>query len=179
VVVIRAAPEDAPAAGVLIFDECRKASGWTEGALCWLDATEQGPEACGIVDGLIDELVSLEREGVENPIATTTFPAAELWLAAQAMRLQDGRIVVSVAPAPANHVVELLACRYGLTGREREIVDLIARGLDTRAVTQALSISRYTLQDHLKSIFRKTGVHTRLKLVALVSAALSAQIPGS
>jgi DNA-binding CsgD family transcriptional regulator len=168
------APAGAPAAGVLIFDQSRRACGCTEGARSWLDA-----DGRSVVDELIDELVALEREGAANPTARATFPADELWLTAQAMRLEDGRIVVSVAPAPANHVVELLACRYGLTCREREIVDLLAHGLDTRAVTQALSISRHTLQDHLKSIFRKTGVHTRLKLVALVSAALSAQIPGS
>jgi DNA-binding CsgD family transcriptional regulator len=177
-VVTRAVSIGAPAAGVLILDKGRRPSGWTPGALRWLDEGN-GVLGRGVVDELVDELVALERRGVPNPTASTTFPAADLWIAAQAMRLQDGRIVVSVGPAPANQVVELLACRYGLTGREQEIVDLLARGLDTRAVTRELSISRYTLQDHLKSIFAKTGVNTRLKLVALVSAALSAQLPGA
>ena len=158
-----AASTDAPAAGVLIFDRARTLSAWTEGACAWRDS----------VDALLGEL-----DGALEATASTSFRADGRWVAAQAMRLEGGGIVVTVAPMPADEVVDSVASRYGLTGREREIVELLAHGLDTRGVTQTLSISRYTLQDHLKSIFRKTGVHTRLKLVALVSAAQSARLTG-
>src|SRR5262249_3472538 len=126
--VVTRATAGAPAAGVLLFDRDRRACGCTEGARKWLKDA--------VVGGLIDDLVAQEREGVQRATSRVTFPSDKLWLAAQAMRLEDGRIVVSVGPAPANHVVELLSCRYGLTGRETEIVDLLARGLDTRAVTR-------------------------------------------
>jgi DNA-binding CsgD family transcriptional regulator len=173
-----AATADAPAAGVLIFDAARRPSAWTDGALSWLEASALGPDHACVVDGLLEQLVALELEDGGSPTARTTFRAGERWIVAQAMRLADGGIVVSIDPLPADRVIEFLARRYGLTGREREIVDLLAHGLDTEGVTQTLSISRYTLQDHLKSIFRKTGVHTRLKLVALVSAAQSAKLHG-
>jgi DNA-binding CsgD family transcriptional regulator len=58
-------------------------------------------------------------------------------------------------------------CRiYALTPRERQVVAALVAGLDTRSVTERLFISRHTVQDHLKSVFAKIGVHSRRELVA-------------
>jgi DNA-binding CsgD family transcriptional regulator len=45
---------------------------------------------------------------------------------------------------------------------------VLLAGRDTHAVSRQLGISRHTVQDHPKSIFVKTGVHSRRELVALV-----------
>jgi hypothetical protein len=42
------------------------------------------------------------------------------------------------------------------------------KGLSTKEIAQALAISPFTVQDHLKSIFDKTRVHTRGELVGQV-----------
>jgi DNA-binding NarL/FixJ family response regulator len=51
-----------------------------------------------------------------------------------------------------------------LTGREREIVELVAKGLCNKSIANELDISGNTVRHHLTSIFAKLGVHDRLAL---------------
>jgi DNA-binding NarL/FixJ family response regulator len=50
-----------------------------------------------------------------------------------------------------------------LTRREREIMSLIALGLDSRAIARRLCISGRTERNHVASILEKLGVHSRLE----------------
>ena len=57
---------------------------------------------------------------------------------------------------------------YGLTNQEQTVTGLVCRGLSTRDIGERLHISAHTVQDHLKSIFEKTGVRSRRELVAAI-----------
>jgi DNA-binding CsgD family transcriptional regulator len=46
----------------------------------------------------------------------------------------------------------------GITGREWEVLALMASGLGNRAIAQRLSVSERTVETHVKSIFRKLGL---------------------
>ncbi|MBN2122662.1 MAG: response regulator transcription factor [Deltaproteobacteria bacterium] len=53
----------------------------------------------------------------------------------------------------------------GLTRREREVVHLLARGCRNLEIAQKLFISAYTVENHLRSIYRKMGVSNRTAVV--------------
>jgi DNA-binding CsgD family transcriptional regulator len=55
---------------------------------------------------------------------------------------------------------------YGLTFRERQLLQRVIVGTPSSVIAAQLHISANTVQDHLKSIFDKVGVRTRGQLVA-------------
>jgi DNA-binding NarL/FixJ family response regulator len=59
-----------------------------------------------------------------------------------------------------------LAWPAGLTGREVEVLRLIAAGCSNRAIAQALFISPNTVLHHVSNIFTKTGVANRAEAAA-------------
>jgi DNA-binding CsgD family transcriptional regulator len=93
------------------------------------------------------------------------------WLGLHATPLSGDRtakVAVIIQPAGLHDVAPLVARAYALTERERRITRMCLEGLSTRAIATALDISEYTVQDHLKSIFFKTGTRTRGELVGRV-----------
>ena len=48
-----------------------------------------------------------------------------------------------------------------LTKRERTLLEAVARGLSTKAISRELWISEKTVKFHLTNIYRKLGVHNR------------------
>ena len=56
-----------------------------------------------------------------------------------------------------------------LTRREREVLSCLAEGLSTVAIAMRFSISRTTVRNHVQSILRKLGVHSRLAAVVFAN----------
>jgi len=52
-----------------------------------------------------------------------------------------------------------------LTAREREVLDLIARGLDNGQIAAQLSVSEKTVRNHINSIFGKLGTPNRAQAI--------------
>ncbi len=55
---------------------------------------------------------------------------------------------------------------YGLTDRERKILELMVTGLIKKEIADQLSISYHTVDTHLRNIYSKLHVHTRTGAVA-------------
>jgi DNA-binding CsgD family transcriptional regulator len=76
---------------------------------------------------------------------------------------------VVIEPATAAEIASILLEASALTPREREVTRLLARGLATADVADALTLSHHTVRDHIKSVFEKVGVSSRAELVATLS----------
>jgi DNA-binding NarL/FixJ family response regulator len=98
-------------------------------------------------------------------------PSPSGWITLHAS-LPEGRangqvaIVLERAVGPETTAVRLEA--HGVTVREREVATLLAQGLSNGEIATTLVLSHYTVQDHIKSLFEKTGVTSRQELVARV-----------
>lgn len=52
-----------------------------------------------------------------------------------------------------------------LTDREKEICTMLAEGLTNKQIAEALYISEGTVKNYISSIYDKTGIHDRAKLI--------------
>ena len=67
------------------------------------------------------------------------------------------RVAVIVEPATRPHPPLLMAA-YGLTAREQDVTRSSCRASRRPAIAERLVVAPHTVQEHLKSIFEKTGV---------------------
>ncbi len=88
------------------------------------------------------------------------------WLAEQLQGIADGRPPLS--PAIARRLLryfqapppqEPAAC--DLSARERDVLGLLAQGVRIADIAGTLSISRHTVGDHVKNIYRKLNISSR------------------
>ena len=109
--------------------------------------------ACGYVlkTAASDELLTALRAAMENKC----FLSPEV-----------AQTVVESFTQPARDLESPLD---GLTGREREILQLIAEGLSSKEVATRLSISVRTVESHRSAVMGKLGVH---KVAGLVRFAI-------
>ena len=130
----------------------------------------QAPVPAAAMNAAAQLLASEEGIDTHEPVARTHLGDGR-WVAVRAARLRpSGLISVTVEPTTAAERLDLCVRAFGLTAREAEIVRKVARGLDTTSIASDLHLAPYTVQDHLKSIFVKTGVASRRDLVPLLSA---------
>ncbi|HEY4017745.1 MAG TPA: helix-turn-helix transcriptional regulator [Pseudonocardiaceae bacterium] len=73
-----------------------------------------------------------------------------------------------IEAAPTSDIAEMLMLAYGLTRRERQVLQRVIAGIPSSAIAAELHISVNTVQDHLKALFAKVGVRSRGQLVARV-----------
>ena len=78
--------------------------------------------------------------------------------------------VVTVAD-PATGSAAPAAPAVGLTPREREVLTLLADGLDVRQIASRMQVQVSTVRGYVKSLLGKFGVHSQLQAVVLASRA--------
>ena len=63
---------------------------------------------------------------------------------------------------------QALAGQYGLTPRELEVFQMLARGRDRAYIQEQLVVSRNTVKAHVKHIYAKLDIHSHQDLIDLV-----------
>src|SRR4051812_10037980 len=161
--------------GVIVLDHALTPVSSTATARSWIDSFPDAPllAAFKMLPAVIYPAAATARTGSRGAGAHALVRAVDRrWVMIEAAKLEGhdgGQIAVTLRAATATETFNLLCRAYALSQRERQVVAALVAGLDTRAITQRLFISRYTVQDHLKSVFKKTGVRSRRQLLARFS----------
>jgi DNA-binding CsgD family transcriptional regulator len=85
-------------------------------------------------------------------------------------------VAITARAAGAEEVFDVLCRAHALSPRERQLAALLLHGLSTEQLASALFISAFTVKDHLKAIFAKTGVRSRRELISHLTGRQSAAV---
>lgn len=185
---------------VLTLDNQLRITSRTAASQGWLDVLlPPQPDERAIpasVYNVAAQLLAAEAGIDDHPASARVHLAGGLWLTLRAARLAPDEtapgsvpgqrahtassIVVTIEEVSAAERLDLFARAFGLTAREQELLDQLATGSDTRAMARQMSLSEHTIQDHLKSIFTKTGARDRVTVLsrALGTRAIRRDEPG-
>ncbi len=174
------AAADGDVAGTLLFDADGRVLSLDAAASRWLDELA-GPgwksvtPELSMISAVVSRapMVAAGREGV--PAASRMRARSGRWIVVHASSLHHpdgstGPIAVTIGPAKSSQIAPIIIEAYGLTPREQDITQAVARGLSNAEIAAALHLSPYTVRDHLKAVFAKVGVVTRGELVAKLFA---------
>jgi DNA-binding NarL/FixJ family response regulator len=121
------------------------------------------------------QLLAVEAGVDSKPALARVRLMGGVWLTFRAARVEasaptpERDIAVTIEPTTPAERQLLYARSHALSPREAELLDLLVAGADTRAIAEALFVSQHTVQDHLKSIFAKTGARNRRTLLTRVT----------
>jgi DNA-binding CsgD family transcriptional regulator len=117
------------------------------------------------------QLVAGEAGVDPQPPSARVHLAEGRWLTLRAARLgapgrADAQIAVTIEEASPADRTAVFARAFGLSPRETQLLTHLTAGADTRAVAGDMFLSPNTVQDHLKSMFAKTGTRNRRTLLS-------------
>jgi DNA-binding CsgD family transcriptional regulator len=143
--------------------------GTTEALHLLSRAGQHRPGDAGLLSPVLG-VVSRQRASAEGVVRVRLRALDGGWLVLQAGPLQsdDGipRTVVTIEPARPPEIISVIAATVGLTGRETVVLDNLVAGHSSVEIGRRLFLSPHTVNDHVRHIFEKTGVHTRKELLA-------------
>jgi DNA-binding NarL/FixJ family response regulator len=87
----------------------------------------------------------------------------QIWASNSQLEHVVEALVHTPAIAPTHH-----KSNASLSGRERQVAQLIAEGLSNREVSEQLGLSEHTVKNYVFRLFEKLGISTRIELVLFV-----------
>ncbi|MEA2567701.1 MAG: hypothetical protein QOD49_2878 [Actinomycetota bacterium] len=170
-------PEGPVAPGLIVLSDRWEVESTTPGVERWLCELPDGDWDRGKLPSSVLSVAGRALRTAERPDEPGEIAVGRVlarsgnWVVLHGVCLVgDGtrRIAVIVEPAHPARISPLLMAAYGLTEREQEVTRLVLQGNSTVEIAQQLVVSGHTVQQHLKSVFDKTGVRSRRDLVGKV-----------
>jgi DNA-binding CsgD family transcriptional regulator len=169
-------PEGPNAPGLLVLSDDGEVESATPGVERWLAALPDGDLQAGKLPSAVLAVAGQALRTAEHPdqpgevAVSRVLSRLGTWVLLHGASLVSGprRVAVIVEPAHPARIAPLLMSAYGLTEREQEVTRLVLQGSSTAEIAERLVVSAHTVQQHLKSVFDKTGVRSRRDLVGKV-----------
>ena len=169
-------PESPLAPGLLVLGLDWTVESATPGVEQWLDDLPDGDARAGRLPSAVMSVAGQALRSADSGRPAEVAMARVLtqsgtWVVLHGAAMQsraEQRIAVIIEPAHPARITSLLMSAYGLTERERDVTRLVLQGRATAQIAGELFVSTHTVQQHLKSIFDKTGVRSRRDLVGKV-----------
>jgi DNA-binding CsgD family transcriptional regulator len=154
--------------GLLVVDTAGRVTGADAAARRWLDELRAPPAGPHDLPVVVRAVAGRARTAAAAYGRARTRSGHWVTVHASLLDPGGGQVAVVIQPARPSELAPLIADAYGLTERERVVTRLVAHGYSTHRIAAELHLSPYTVQDHLKSIFDKTGASTRGEVVARI-----------
>lgn len=148
--------------GLLLLDADLGVESITPEAQRRLEQLREGP---GELPLSVVALAASAAEGEGRAARSRVRLPSGSWVTMTAWAMGD-RTAISLESSAPHDLTALALEAYSLSGRERQVVELVLLGLPTSEIARRLFLSPYTVQDHLKTVFEKTGVRSRRELAA-------------
>ena len=170
-------PEGPDAPGLLVLTDKGEVESATPGVERWLAALPDGDWDAGRLPSAVRAVAGRALRTAEHPdqpgevAVSRVLSRSGTWVVLHGASLVSGstrRVAVIVEPAHPARIAPLLMSVYGLSEREQAVTRLVLQGNSTAEIADRLVVSVHTVQQHLKSIFDKTGVRSRRDLVGKV-----------
>lgn len=163
--------------GLVVLSESGEVESSSPGVERWLDDLPDGDWSAGILPTAVRAVgaralrTALDPEHPGDIAMARVLTNSGTWVVLHGASLvADGsrRAAVIVEGAHPARITPLLMTAYGLTEREQEVTRMVLQGDSTTQIAESMVVSPHTVQQHLKSIFEKTGVRSRRDLVGKV-----------
>ena len=170
-------PEESEGPCLVVLDERLSVESTTPGVERWLADLPGGAWDRRVLPPAIAAVAASALATIDDTSGAPELAVARVrarsgaWVVLHGAVMAAGaarRIAVIIEPARGARVSTLLMSAYGLTERERDITRAVLQGASTAEIAEELVVSAHTVQQHLKSIFDKTGVRSRRELVGRV-----------
>ena len=159
--------------GVVLLDSSNAILSMTAEAHAWLeDLRPGGLDEVEFEDALrvvYDVGLAARAENGSSPAPICRVrTASERWLVVHGAPMEAGPAAVAVVlqPASLRQVLPAAAAWFGLTRRESDVLHLVADGMPAKQMARRLQLSVLTINDHLRSAYRKADVSGREELLA-------------